>query len=105
MIAQRFGHADGGAGLAARRPLLRARRDHLRMRLAERLPLWACPRPAGGLSVWAQLPAPISSALVVQAAERGLRLASGPRFGVDGAVDGPACARVGRVSEQATVNP
>jgi DNA-binding transcriptional MocR family regulator len=78
---------DGGAGLAARRPLLRAQRDHLRMRLAERLPQWVCPRPAGGLSVWAQLPAPISSALAVQAAERGLRLASGPRFGVDGAFE------------------
>jgi DNA-binding transcriptional MocR family regulator len=78
---------DGGAALAARRPLLRTRRDHLLMRLAENLPDWVCPRPDGGLAVWAQLPAPISSALTVQAATEGLRLAAGPRFGVDGAFE------------------
>jgi DNA-binding transcriptional MocR family regulator len=78
---------DGGAALAARRSLLRTRRDHLLMRLAERLPDWVCPRPAGGLSVWARLPGPISSALAAQAATEGLRLAAGPRFGVDGAFE------------------
>ncbi|OGN51272.1 MAG: DNA-binding transcriptional regulator [Caulobacterales bacterium RIFOXYB1_FULL_67_16] len=78
---------DGGAALAARRPLLRARRDYLRARLAERLPDWSCPRPAGGLSVWARLPEPIGSILTVQAAAEGLRLAAGPRFGVDGAFE------------------
>jgi len=78
---------DGGAALSRRRPLLRTRRDHLLSRLAERLPDWTCPRPAGGLSVWAHLPAPISSALTVQAAAEGLRLASGTRFGVDGAFE------------------
>jgi DNA-binding transcriptional MocR family regulator len=78
---------DGGAALALRRPLLRARRDFLLARLAERLPDWICPRPNGGLSIWAQLPAPISSALTVQAAAEGLRLAAGPRFGVDGAFE------------------
>ncbi len=78
---------DGGAALAARRPLLRARRDHLRARMAEALPDWVCPRPAGGLSLWARLPAPISSALTARAAAEGLRLAAGPRFGVDGAFE------------------
>ncbi|MBU4196028.1 MAG: PLP-dependent aminotransferase family protein [Alphaproteobacteria bacterium] len=78
---------DGGAALAARRPLLRARRDHLRAQLAQRLPDWTCPRPAGGLSLWVRLPAPISSALVVRAEAEGLRLAAGPRFGVDGAFE------------------
>ena len=78
---------DGGAALAVRRPLLRARRDHMRARLAERLPDWVCPRPAGGLSLWARLPGPISSALAQQALEEGLRLAPGPRFGVDGAFE------------------
>lgn len=79
--------SDGGAALALRRPLLRARRDHLRARLAERLPEWSCPRPAGGLSIWARLPTPVSSALAVQAAAEGLRLAAGPRFGVNGAFE------------------
>ncbi|MBA4807324.1 PLP-dependent aminotransferase family protein [Brevundimonas sp.] len=78
---------DGGQALAARRPLLRARRDHLRAHLAERLPDWICPRAAGGLSLWAHLPAPISSALTVLAETEGLRLAAGPRFGVDGAFE------------------
>jgi DNA-binding transcriptional MocR family regulator len=79
--------SDGGAALALRRPLLRARRDHLRARLAERLPEWSCPRPAGGLSIWAGLPTPVSSVLTVQAAAEGLRLAAGPRFGVNGAFE------------------
>lgn len=78
---------DGGKALAARRPLLRARRDHLRARLAEKLPDWACPRPAGGLSLWSRLPQPISSALTIAAETEGLRLAAGPRFGVDGAFE------------------
>lgn len=78
---------DGGKALTARRPLLRARRDHLRARLAEKLPEWVCPRPAGGLSLWARLPAPISSALTIAAETEGLRLATGPRFGVDGAFE------------------
>ncbi|WP_395944253.1 PLP-dependent aminotransferase family protein [Brevundimonas sp.] len=79
--------SDGGKALAARRPLLRARRDHLRARLTERLPDWICPRPAGGLSIWARLPDPVSSALAVQAEAEGLKLAPGPRFGVDGAFE------------------
>jgi DNA-binding transcriptional MocR family regulator len=78
---------DGGAALAARRPLLRARRDHLRVRLAERFPDWSCPRPAGGLSLWAKLPGSVSSSLTAQAAAQGLILAAGPRFGVDGAFE------------------
>lgn len=78
---------DGGAALAARRPLLRARRDHLRAQLAQHLPDWTCPRPAGGLSLWVRLPAPISSALTAQAEVEGLRLAAGPRFGIDGAFE------------------
>ena len=78
---------DGGAALAARRPLLRGRRDHLRARLGDRLPDWSCPRPAGGLSLWVKLPGAISSSLTVQAAAQGLILAAGPRFGVDGAFE------------------
>jgi len=78
---------DGGASLTQRRPLLRARRDHLLSRLAERLPTWQCPRPAGGLSIWAKLPEPISSALVASAEDHGVRVAAGPRFGIDGAFE------------------
>lgn len=78
---------DGGRSMAVRRPLLRARRDYLHARLVEQLPEWETPLPAGGLSIWAGLPGPISSALTIQAKAEGLRLAAGPRFGVAGAFE------------------
>jgi DNA-binding transcriptional MocR family regulator len=43
--------------------------------------------PAGGLSLWADLGAPVSSALVTAATRHGVLLAAGPRFGVDGAFE------------------
>lgn len=78
---------DGGAALSGRRQLLRARRDHLLKRLAEHLPDWVCPRPDGGLSVWAHLPVAASTALTLRCEALGLRLAAGPRFGVGGAFE------------------
>jgi DNA-binding transcriptional MocR family regulator len=43
--------------------------------------------PAGGLVLWCRLPAPRSSAIVVEAERRGLRLAAGPLFGTGHALD------------------
>jgi DNA-binding transcriptional MocR family regulator len=43
--------------------------------------------PPGGLSLWADLGAPLSSALTVAAERHGVRLAAGPRFGLDGAFE------------------
>ena len=43
--------------------------------------------PAGGLSLWVELDAPRSTALAAIADRYGLRLAAGPRFGVDGAFE------------------
>ncbi|MGN6333033.1 MAG: PLP-dependent aminotransferase family protein [Motilibacteraceae bacterium] len=68
--------------LAERLPLLRAQRDALVAALAV-LP-WRVRVPPGGLSVWVDLGARRSSELAVAAPAHGLRLASGPRFGVDG---------------------
>jgi DNA-binding transcriptional MocR family regulator len=58
---------------------LREQRDALCVALAEELPAWRFAVPRGGLSVWAELDAPISTALVRAAGDRG------PRFGLDGA--------------------
>jgi DNA-binding transcriptional MocR family regulator len=75
------------APLAARREMLRARRDHLLARMADQLADWRVSSPPGGLSLWAELPAPVSSALTATSERFGLRLAAGPRFGVDGAFE------------------
>ncbi len=75
---------DYDAILDQRRELLRAGRAHLERRLAERFPQWDVPHPAGGLTMWVGLGAPVSSQLVLAARDEGLVLAAGPRFGVDG---------------------
>ena len=73
--------------LPRRREVVRARRDALAAALAEHLPEWRFALPAGGLSLWAELDAPRSSALAAIADRHGVRLAAGPRFGVDGAFE------------------
>lgn len=75
------------APLAARRNLLRGQRDHLLGLVRNALPDWRVTSPAGGLSLWAELPAPVSTALAATSERFGVRLAAGPRFGVDGAFD------------------
>ncbi|MFI6871391.1 PLP-dependent aminotransferase family protein [Nocardia sp. NPDC050406] len=74
--------------LAQRREQLTARRAALLDALAEELPDW---RPssegAGGMSLWVQLPAPVSTALAATAPNHGVLLAAGPRFGVQGAFE------------------
>ena len=73
--------------VAVRRAELRRRRDVLTAALAEHLPDWEVPRPAGGLVLWCRLPGRSSTALVGAAAERGVLLAPGPRFGTGAAFD------------------
>jgi DNA-binding transcriptional MocR family regulator len=73
--------------LATRREQLRAGRDHLRSRLAEAFPDWTMPRIDGGLTAWVNLGAPVSSQLTLAARAEGLLLATGPRFGLDGAFE------------------
>ncbi|WP_331272289.1 MocR-like transcription factor YczR [Motilibacter aurantiacus] len=75
------------AVVAERRELLRSRRDVLVAALAERLPEWSARVPRGGMSLWVGLDAPGSTALAAAAPEAGLRVAPGPRFGIDGAFD------------------
>jgi DNA-binding transcriptional MocR family regulator len=73
--------------LADRRTAVREQRDHLVKLVRERLPDWKFEIPPGGLSVWAELPHPVSTALAVAARELNVRLAPGSRFGVDGAFE------------------
>lgn len=78
---------DDEPGLAERRALLTERRDRLLAALAEHLRGWRVDPPPGGNSLWAELPAPLSSALTASAERHGVRVVAGPRFGVDGAFE------------------
>lgn len=71
----------------ARRAELAARRDVLAAALRAELPQWRFVLPSGGASLWAELDGPVSSALARAVADWGVRLAPGPRFGVDGTLE------------------
>jgi DNA-binding transcriptional MocR family regulator len=66
--------------LAERRGVIRIRRAALATALDEQLPQWRYTLPAGGLFIWAQLPAPIATSLALEAAERDVHITPGPRF-------------------------
>ena len=78
------GRDDHGA--PARRPRASAATRSPR-RWASTCPEWRFRLPAGGLSLWVELDAPRSTALAAVADRHGVRLAAGPRFGVDGAFE------------------
>ncbi|GGJ80166.1 GntR family transcriptional regulator [Pilimelia anulata] len=79
---------DRSAGIVARRRReLREQRDALLAAVRDRLPEWHCTVPAGGVTLWLELDGPISSALARAAERLGVRLAPGPRFGLDGTLE------------------
>lgn len=80
--------ADVEPVLAHRVAELRAGRDLLARLLRQHLPGWRWQPPAGGQVLWCALPAPRSAALVVAAAELGVRVTAGSRFTVDGTLEG-----------------
>jgi DNA-binding transcriptional MocR family regulator len=70
---------------------LRGQRDALAAAMSERLPGWRFRLPAGGLSLWCQLPVDRHAgavALVAEAERRGVAVSPGPVFAVDGGLDG-----------------
>lgn len=69
-----------------RRARLRAQRDALHGALTRTLP-WRVPVPAGGLSLWADLGAPVATELAELGLLHGVRVVPGPAFGVDGSFD------------------
>lgn len=72
------------ADAAAQRERLRAQRDVLASALRRRLPQWRFRLPAGGLSLWCELPLPRASALAVECERRGLVIMPGSVFAPDG---------------------
>jgi DNA-binding transcriptional MocR family regulator len=72
---------------AERIALLKAGRQALVTALGELLPDWEFTTPRGGMSLWARLPGPASSALAGAAARLGVRIVPGPLFGVDGLLE------------------
>ncbi|MGK2869816.1 MAG: PLP-dependent aminotransferase family protein [Mycobacterium sp.] len=76
-----------GEVLPERRQILSERRAFLVDLLARRLPDWHPGPGRGGMSLWVQLPAPMSTALSAAASRLGLDLPAGPRFGVDGTLE------------------
>jgi DNA-binding transcriptional MocR family regulator len=79
--------ADPDAVLVPHRAALRARRDALAAAVRSTFPGWRFELPGGGLSLWIELDAPRSTALAAVGNRHGVRLAAGPRFGVDGAFE------------------
>ena len=73
--------------LDARRLALATSRDLMIDALARHIPEWTCRPPGGGLSLWARLDGPYSSDLEAAAERQRVRLAAGPRFGVDGTLE------------------
>uniref|UniRef100_UPI0015F0C6D2 aminotransferase-like domain-containing protein n=1 Tax=Pseudonocardia pini TaxID=2758030 RepID=UPI0015F0C6D2 len=78
---------DVEAIVAERQDSLREARADLLERLAGSFPQWTPNHPAGGLSLWVDLGAPVSSLLAGAARRHGVLLAAGPRFGLDGAFE------------------
>jgi DNA-binding transcriptional MocR family regulator len=70
-----------------RRAELLPQRDALIAALARALPQWRVTVPQGGLSLWAELPAPLSTPLTMLAAQVGVVVVPGSRFGVDGTLE------------------
>ncbi|CAM3415984.1 PLP-dependent aminotransferase family protein [Kibdelosporangium persicum] len=77
----------GYAALAQRRQDFRGRRDALAAALGHYCPDWTFTMPSGGLSLWCRLPKPMSTRLAVSAANHGVQLAPGSRFGVHGGME------------------
>lgn len=73
--------------VAARRAQLVTQRDALIAALREHAPQWRFRVPSGGLALWVELDAPVSSALARAVEPYGVRIAPGPRFGLDGTLE------------------
>ena len=73
--------------LPARREAVVASRDALVGALRTRLPDWDFTVPQGGLCLWAGLPQALSTPLTVAADQRGVVLAPGSQFAVDGGME------------------
>ena len=79
---------DNGHGLLTRRrAALASGRNTMMREVRMHLRDWRFRVPAGGLSLWVDLGAPVSTALTQAAEGHRLRLAAGPRFGPNGTLE------------------
>jgi DNA-binding transcriptional MocR family regulator len=85
VAAELFQHMDSIA--AQRIAELLPQRDALIAALSSDLPDWKVLVPQGGLSLWAELPAALSTPLTMLAAQAGVVVVPGSRFGVDGTLE------------------
>lgn len=73
--------------MADRRRLVRGNRDDLVAALREARPDWRFDLPPGGLTLWVRTDGISGAALAAQGDRHGVRVAAGPRFGLDGAFE------------------
>jgi DNA-binding transcriptional MocR family regulator len=85
VAAELMGSIDAIA--AQRAAELLPRRDALLAALARDLPAWQPTVPRGGISMWIELDAPLSTPLTLLAAQAGVIVVPGSRFGVDGTLE------------------
>ncbi|MDT4939801.1 MAG: hypothetical protein QOG80_3472 [Pseudonocardiales bacterium] len=85
VAAELFGRLDEIA--ERRRDELAPQRDALVAAVARELPQWSVAVPQGGLSLWIELDAPLSTPLTLLAGQAGVALVPGSRFGVDGTLE------------------
>ncbi|NEE50527.1 aminotransferase class I/II-fold pyridoxal phosphate-dependent enzyme, partial [Streptomyces sp. SID8455] len=71
-----------------RRDQARENRDELVAAVRRELPDWGFAVPRGGLTLWVRTGGLSGSRLAVAGERVGVRVPSGPRFGVDGAFEG-----------------
>lgn len=85
VLARLLGRAD--EVLTENRARLRTQRDALVAAVRAQLPEWRFRVPDGGLALWCELPAARGTAVVTEAESRGVVLAPGPVFAVEGGLD------------------
>lgn len=85
IATQLFGRYD--ELLKERRAALADQCQALVKALRRQLPGWRFQEPSGGLSLWIDLGAPLSTRVAMAAARHGVRILAGPRFGGDGVLE------------------
>ncbi len=78
---------DAEPVVGVHRERLREQRAALVTAVREHLPDWDVRVPAGGLCLWCRLPAPLATDLVIEAERRGVVVAPGPVFALEGGLD------------------
>lgn len=85
VLADLIDHAD--EVLPLHRARLLAGRDALVAGVREHLPQWRFRVPDGGLALWCELPEALGTATTAEAERRGVVVAPGPVFAVEGGLD------------------